>query len=46
VWEIAIEAEMDILGEMGTWKLEDLAQGRETIWVFDTKHDHEGKILK
>jgi hypothetical protein len=26
-WEKAVKAEMDILGEMGTWKLEDLPQG-------------------
>jgi hypothetical protein len=40
---------MDILGEMGTWKLEDLPKGRETVgckWVFDIKHDHEGKISR
>jgi hypothetical protein len=30
-WEKAIKAEMDILKEMGTWKLEDLPQGRETV---------------
>ena len=34
---------------MGTWKLEDLPKGRETVgckWVFDIKHDHEGKISR
>ena len=40
---------MDILGEMGTWKLGDLPKGREAVgckWVFDIKHDHEGKISR
>ena len=48
-WEKAIKTKMDILGEMGTWKLEDLSEGRETVgckWVFDIKHDHEGKISR
>jgi hypothetical protein len=48
-WEKAIKAEMEVLGEMGTWKLEDLPKGRETVgckWVFDVKHDHEGKISR
>ena len=48
-WEKAIKAEMDILGEMGTWKLGDLPKGREAVgckWVFDIKHDHEGKISR
>lgn len=37
------------LWEMGTWKLEDLSKGRETVGckcVFDVKHDHEVKILR
>ena len=49
-WEKAIKAKMDILGEMGTWKLEDLLKGQETVggckWVFDIKHDHEGRISR
>jgi len=48
-WEKAIEAEMKVLGEIGTRKLEDLPKRWDTIgckWVFDVKHNHKGKILR
>ena len=39
-WKGTVEAELNSLGKMGTWKIEDLPVGREAIgchWVFDKK---------
>jgi hypothetical protein len=48
-WEAAIQAELDILKEMGTWKLADLPEGREPIrnkWTFLKKRDAAGNIVR
>jgi hypothetical protein len=48
-WKEAIQAELDQLKEMGTWRLEDLPPGREPIgckWVFLQKKDEKGNIIK
>ena len=39
-WKAAVEAELNILEKMGTWKMEDLPGGWEPIgcrWIFDRK---------
>ena len=44
-----MDAEMEQLREMGTWKKGDLPAGREAIgckWVFLRKRDEHGKIIK
>ena len=48
-WKAAVEAELNILEKMGTWKMEDLPVGREPIgcrWVFDKKRDEHGNVVK
>lgn len=48
-WKEAIEAELKVMKEMGTWELVDLPAGRTPIgskWVFDKKRDANGKIVK
>jgi hypothetical protein len=48
-WMTAVEAELNVLEKMGTWKMEDLPAGREPIgccWVFDKKRDEHGNIVK
>ena len=48
-WMAAVEAELNVLEKMGTWKMEDLPVGREPIgcrWVFDKKRDEHGNIVK
>ena len=48
-WEKGVQAEMDILNKMGTWKLEELPKDRETVgckWVFLKKTDQQGNITR
>ena len=48
-WKAAVEAGLNILEKMGTWKMEDLPVGREPIgcrWVFDKKRDEHGNVVK
>ena len=49
LWKEAMDAEMEQLREMGTWKKEALPVGRKAIgckWVFLRKKDEHGKIVK
>jgi hypothetical protein len=48
-WAKGIKAEYNLLMEMGTWKLEDLPEGRNTVgcrWTFVRKYDAKGKIVR
>jgi hypothetical protein len=48
-WEKAINEELTQLKEKGTWRLEDLPDGREAVgcrWVFVRKKDEQGNVVK
>ena len=48
-WKEAMEAEMETIKKMGTWKLEKFLEDRETIgnkWVFLWKQDEKGNIVE
>jgi hypothetical protein len=48
-WECAIQAELDQLQQMGTWKLVDKPKGAVPIsnkWVFIKKRNRLGEIMK
>ena len=48
-WRKAMEIEIETLKKMGTWRLEDLPEGRETVgckWVFVKKRDEHGNIIR
>ena len=48
-WEIAIQAELDLLKEKGTWKLVEKPPDAIPIankWVFIKKRDKEGKVIR
>ncbi|SAM85776.1 uncharacterized protein UBRO_20929 [Ustilago bromivora] len=48
-WEDAINIELDLLINTGTWTIIDLPQGRKPIlarWVFKTKRDADNNISK
>ena len=48
-WKEAMDAEMNQLNEMRTWKKEDLPEEWKAIgcrWVFARKKDEQGKIVK
>ena len=48
-WEIAIQAELDLLKEKGTWGLVDKLPDAIPIankWVFIKKCDKEGKVIR
>lgn len=47
-WKKAVQAEIDQLQEMGTWRLEHLPEGKKAIgnrWVFLRKTDEHGKVV-
>ena len=46
-WRKAIDDELEQLREKGTWRLEELPEGREAVgckWVFLRKKDENGNI--
>ena len=48
-WEIAIQAELDLLKEKGTWELVKKPPDAIPIankWVFIKKRDKEGKVIR
>lgn len=48
-WKAAMDEEINTLGKMGTWKLEDAPQDRKPVgckWVFLRKRDEHGQITK
>jgi hypothetical protein len=48
-WKAAMDEEINTLGKMGTWKLEELPADRKPIgckWVFLRKRDEHGQIAK
>ena len=48
-WEIAMQAELDLLKEKGTWELVEKPPDAIPIankWVFIKKHDKEGKVIR
>ena len=48
-WKAAMDEEINTLGKMGTWKLEDLPADRKPVgckWVFLRKQDEHGQITK
>ena len=47
-WEKAIGEEIGVLEKMGTWRLEDLPDGRTAVgckWVFLKKKDKNGNMV-
>lgn len=49
LWEIAMKDEIDAIEKNHTWELVELPAGRKPIglkWVFKTKRDSDGKIIK
>lgn len=48
-WEEAMQEEINSLKENNTWSLTKLPDGRKTVktkWVFKTKRDNNGKIVR
>lgn len=48
-WKAAMKDELDSLAENATWDLVDIPSTRKAIksrWVFKTKHDDAGKIIR
>src|SRR6202522_4760283 len=48
-WKKAMEIEMETLGKMGTWVMEDLPEGRNPVgckWVYDIKRDEHGNVIR
>ena len=48
-WEKAIQSELNMLHEKGTWKMAELPEGRKAIgnrWVFTKKFDNQGKLSR
>ena len=48
-WKAAMDEEIETLGKMGTWKLEDSPNDRKPIgckWVYLRKKDEKGNIIK
>ncbi len=48
-WKKAMDEEMGVITEMGTYTKEDLPAGRDTIgckWVFLKKYDEDGNISR
>jgi hypothetical protein len=48
-WEKAVNAELTMLEQMGTWKLADVPENRKPItnkWVFVKKYNKEGDLQK
>ena len=46
-WRKAIDDELEQLQEKGTWRLEELPEGREAVgckWIFLRKKDENGNI--
>ena len=44
-----MEIEIETLKKMGTWRLKDLPEGRETVgckWVVVKKRDEHGNIIR
>jgi hypothetical protein len=48
-WKTAMDEEIEMLGKMGTWKLEDLPADRKPVgcrWVYDRKRNEHGEVIK
>ena len=48
-WKSAMDKEIEMLGKMGTWKLEDLPADRKPVgcrWVYDRKQNEHGEVIK
>ena len=49
VWRRAMQEEIDAIERNGTWKLDDLPEGKKAIslkWIFKTKFNSDGTIQK
>ena len=48
-WKAAMDEEIKTLGEMGTWRLENLPTDRKSVgcrWVFTIKRDEHGQVTR
>jgi hypothetical protein len=48
-WKKAMDEEMQMLSQMGTYRLEDLPEGRETVgcrWTYVKKYDENGQLSR
>jgi hypothetical protein len=48
-WKAAMDEEIEMLGKMGTWRLEDLPTDRKPVgcrWVYAKKRNEYGEVIK